>query len=245
MYKAFYKSKFFFLSYLSVLVGVAAANIYIGSISTTQIDFVQNIIAWVPYIVYLFLLFVSYEFFRLTQNDAVVEALNSIPMATVKIYARMAATLFTAAFTFFAAQVIAFLVFGIVKETQAQVILYSFESAAINILFVACLAVLQGACFSFIKKRVSAYIIILLAAVLFTPLHEMAVMFGVSVIGLNFYPFYNYFNIFSPAVSWSTNFSFGLSVQSYRVELIGAWCCVFGAVLIYTLAAREPTGVTA
>lgn len=122
---------------------------------------------------------------------------------------------------------------------QYELFIHIIISMLLNFFLVGTLAIVMGMCLAVVVKRPIAYIIAILFVFFSSPVFESLEETLLYNYGVNLYPFFKFFNIYSPSLQWMPNFMFGYSILPYRFALISIWIFFFFIILSFKLITKK------
>jgi hypothetical protein len=123
-------------------------------------------------------------------------------------------------------------------EAGTEYLWHIAKSVFVNIFLVSIVGTLLGTACALLFKRLKAYLILAIFILLTSPIFNSIVFTVFDTTGLNLYPVFTFFNIYSPALNWSPNYSFGFSLLPYRYAQLVLWISLFLFVIFLARSRR-------
>ncbi len=190
---------------------------------------------------FIFFMFLSYEYFYKLKSQSAEETVKATERGIKSFYLSGLSVIFLLLLLYATGMLLIELsVYSFLKVNHTQYLVHILKAILLNNLFVPFLGILLGTLFSFFKKRASAYILMLLSVFLSTPMVAVitdALSETGSVSGVSF--FRGLFDIFPPSLGYMPIYSFGLSLLSYRWEIVSFWLFALGGIVAFKVFERE------
>ena len=191
-------------------------------------------------IAFIFFMFLSYEYLCRIKQQSVEEMLKASSGGLKSFYLTglsiLAFLLGAYALAVFSINVVIYFCLGVGKsEYLVHIVLNVF----LNIFLVPLVGILFGAAVSFSRRRIGAYIAMLAAAFLSTPMFTAITDAVYEGTGKNLTLLRGIFDIFPQSLGYTPIYAFGYSLLPYRWDIVSFWLCLFAAVLILRLAGSK------
>lgn len=190
----------------------------------------------VGYIVFSFL---SYEYTNLPRTSALQEALEIIPSSRSKLLCSQSLVLISLLLIW------SINIFGWIlgKYVQLQIhypafFLNSIPSIFIDFFLPGVIAILVGALLSQKTVREVAYCIIIVSALVCSPVPS-GIFASESILGYPVLTFFDWFSILAPNTSWVADDIYGASIEAYRWVLAAFWILLLTAAIVFATAKRN------
>lgn len=108
----------------------------------------------------------------------------------------------------------------------------------LNLFLVPLVGILLGAAISFVPRRVTAYVLMILSVFLSTPMLSAVTDAVYEGTGKSFALGSGFFNIFPPSLGYAQIYPFGFNLLSYRWAIVFFWLFAFSSVLLFCLSAK-------
>ena len=189
----------------------------------------------VGYIVFSFL---SYEYTKLPQTSALQETLETIPLSKVKLLTSQSIVLLALLLIW------SINIFGWIlgKYVQLQIhyplfFLNSVPSLIVDFFLPGVIAILVGIFLSQKTVRETAYCIIIVSALICSPVPSM-IFASESLFGCPVLVFFDWFSILAPNTSWVADDIYGVSIEVYRWVLAAFWILLLITSIVFATTKR-------
>ncbi len=125
------------------------------------------------------------------------------------------------------------------RVQETEIVFHLLLNVLLNFCLIPCFGILLGMTLSLLVKRLNAYLVLVLFTLLGSPVGDGFGYVTYDSLGINLYPFLNFFSLFPPNLNWSPEEAFGLSVLPYRWEIIGFWALLLSGLLCHGLIRRK------
>lgn len=197
----------------------------------TSLNMVQSVCA----VVFIFNLYVSYEYIQEIHSCGVEETVEAHCGGRMKLYG--AAFVVLTAVTVFQFLVMALFSLGMAMSAGAKAFyLHILSVSVLNTLLPGLLASFVGCLFALQFKRIKAYA--LMALIVFMMLPASKMIFGIAndSYHFNIWPGKAFFSdVLAPNSDWVIDYQYGISNELYRWNLIAFWLFLLVAVLLFVL----------
>lgn len=189
----------------------------------------------VGYIVFSFL---SYEYTNLPRTSALQETLETIPLSRVKLLTSQSIVLLALLLIW------SINIFGWIlgKYVQLQIhyplfFLNSVPSLIVDFFLPGVIAILVGILLSQKTVRETAYCIIIVSALICSPVPSM-IFASESLFGYPVLAFFDWFSILAPNTSWVADDIYGVSIEVYRWVLAAFWILLLIMSIVFATTKR-------
>lgn len=236
VFKQFFKNKFlsiFTLVFFSALFIKLFYSITICVQTNSEpLDYLRQTLSIAIYS-FIYFLFISNDFFYNSHKENILELLRTTKRGMALYYFSAFGVLFTIAFVYNAmVSVINIIIYYYLQVNHVEYFFHILFNVLLNIFIPCIIGILLGGILSFIKKHFISYLIIVTIVFVSSPVFEL-VSESVYLAGINIYNLYDFFNIFPPLLDWSSLYSFGFSLLTYRKSIIFFW--LFFALFILSI----------
>ncbi len=188
-------------------------------------------------IAFVFFMFLSYEYLCKIKQHSLEEVLKATKKGYSSFYITgiliLASLLAVYALIVLGINIVIYFCLGIDKtEYLAHIVLNIF----LNVFLILLIGILLGAAVSFVKQRIAAYVVMLIAVFLSTPMFTAITDAIYEGTGKNIALLRGIFDIFPPSLGYSPIYSFGYSILPYRLDISFFWIFLFWAVLAVCLS---------
>ncbi len=213
------------------IVGYCAKQIF-TNINTTEVLYGERVVLEFSVVLFIFFLFISYEYFAKAQRDNFNECLSATRKGNVfRLCQFFLLELFALIFTV----VLTLLAFAGAFKIQEVDWAYYFYAIKLNIIYLfatTTLAVLIGINLSKIKNNIFSYVLMILCAFMFSPLVLSIPGLVFSATGnVDIYPFFYMFEILPHDFSGYNYDAYGFPMNSHNYMLILFWLALVLGVL--------------
>lgn len=204
------------------------------------IDALYSVAKVPPVVLFVLFLFVSFEFFYRNKSYQLEETIMASKNGFAKLILKKLAFM-TAVDAAFSVSAIILIILSFVKSPVEGVwtlLPYALSVVFLYVFLTLLLAVFIGCLLSFIEKKLVSYVIMLLITFSSSNIGALITDGITQGSGIDFFKyFYRWICIFDDSGSFQ-NYYFGVSVQSYKFQLIFAWLS-FCLALIILLSFRN------
>lgn len=195
------------------------------------------------FFVFLLMAFLAYEYFYKAKTSSVYECARATQRGLQRLYGAQLCVMLCLALLLTAVPTLLNVIYYCKLDgAHGEYLLHILLNMVLNLLLVAVFGILLGCFASLLANRLKAYLLMSAFVLLSTPVCEIFVTM-ITQASFNAYPFYNFFNIFPPLLSYRALHAFGFSVLPQRFALILFWCCLAGAGVLYALGKRRGSGL--
>lgn len=193
---------------------------------------------WLLYGFYMHL-YISYAFCSKAGKAALTEVIQATPGGRGKVYGSCFGLLELSGLF----PVCGLFVFELFVAARAQAVSWGFVRYLLLHLgrnFIAGMTVgfLLGMLCSLLHKKATAYFLMVLFALLTSPLSEMLVDVLLATTGFNLFPFTDLFSVYPRMLDFS-NYHTGVSILPYEWLQTGLWVFLFGGLLLFVLLQKK------
>lgn len=188
-------------------------------------------------LVFVFLMFVSYEYFYKRKAQMTEEMLRATKSGTRKFFLSGFLAL-SAVLALYCAVILAlnFVVCAALGESKGEYLLHVALNILLNLFLVGLLGIQLGMTISLLEKRVTSYALMLLCVFLSTPMFSAVTDAVYEGTGKNLSSVAELFNVFPPSLSYVPLATFGYSLLPYRWDLVLFWLFLSAAILFWSVS---------
>lgn len=188
-------------------------------------------------IAFVFFMFLSYEYLCKIKQHSLEEVLKATKKGYSSFYITgilvLASLLAVYALIVLGINIVIYFCLGIDKtEYLVHIVL----NISLNVFLTLLIGILLGAAVSFVKQRIAAYVVMLIAVFLSTPMFTAITDAIYEGTGKSITLLRGIFDIFPPSLGYSPIYSFGYSILPYRWDISFFWIFLFLAVLTVFLS---------
>lgn len=244
--KLFFKDIFLSLSFLAFFVYINYNEIrYITALNANNANGVLSyleICLRLSIFCMVYFMFVSYEFFYKLKGANLQECINATNNGFRTLYGNqfliMLGLDFIITLTFIIYNFVTYFSSGI---NHTEYLIHIILNIFVNIFLVSFAGIILGMCVALIFKRLKAYLLLTLFALLTSSIFESIAFTIFNTTGNNIYPIFEFFNLYPPALNWTPNSNFGFSLLPYRIELLLLWIFAFLSIVFLKLSKNNKT----
>lgn len=233
-WKVFSRTLKLAISYLLLLFISIALPAYLYKFSPYLADF-MSVAMNIGMVGFIFFAFISYEYLLLTTNPISAETLSPIPGAIAELVTSQLLVLITLLLV----QSIIPFVWLMWAATDRGIaysgyVVHSGLSVVINCLLPGLIGVLLGAVLALKVKRTVAYCVMLVFALLCSPIATQ--LFAMETIaGIQILDIFDWFAILAPNLNWVADAVYGVAMEVCRWILALFWISALIAILVWSL----------
>ena len=212
-WKVFFRTLKLSISYLLLLIVSVALPAYIYNFSPYLADFMSASMN-IGMVAFIFFTFISYEYILLTTNPISAETLSPIPGALAQL---VVSQLFVLITLLLVQSIIPFawLMWAAADRgiAYATYPVHSGLSVLLNCLLPGLIGVLLGTVLSVKMKRTVAYCVMLVSALLCSPIATQ-LFSGERIAGIQILDIFDWFAILAPNLNWGADAVYGIAMEA-------------------------------
>lgn len=191
-------------------------------------------------IYFVFFVFISYEYLVKSKNENILECFSVINKGKIKLYfSKLVVLVIMLLIMTLNIMIYNYIAYFVINVNSLSYAYHIFSNNFLNIFLVSFLGMCIGTVTSLYLKRFPAYIIMIFSTVLISPIFESVPYILFMGFEVNIYPFREIFNILPPNLDWAGEKLYGLSVESYRWNLLIFWICFLGSFVLLKLSSKK------
>ncbi len=240
--KLFFKNKYLlsgFIIFFIIINTYLIEGLYKLSIHRDAFYYLQ-ISQKLSMVYFIFFIFISYEYLVKSKNDFILESLSIMDKGKLKLYFSkfvvLLAIMVTVTLNIMLYDYIAYFAMNVQALSFAY---HIFLNNILNIFLVSFLGSCIGTMISLYVRRFPAYLLMILSAILISPIFEFVPFVLFMGFGKNIYPFREIFNILPPNLNWAEEALYGLSIEAYRWNLVIFWICLLSSAVLLKLRTKK------
>lgn len=180
-------------------------------------------------IYFIFFVFISYEYLVKSKNSGLLECFSVLNKGKVKLYlSKLAVLLLIILIMTLNIIIYNYISYFTMNVSSLSYAYHIFLNNFLNIFLVSLLGVCIGTVASLYFKRFPAYLLMIFLTILVSPISESVPYILFMGFEVNIYPLREIFNILPPNLDWIEEELYGLSIESYRWNLLVFWICFLG-----------------
>ncbi len=193
-------------------------------------------------IAFVFFMFLSYEFLCRIKQQFVEEVLKSTDSGYKSFYLTgMFILVSLLAIYTLLVLIVNLIVYFCLDVSNFEYLNHIVLNVFLNMFLVPLVGILVGAAVSFSKRRISAYVVMLVAVFFSTPMFTAITDAIYEGTGKDLALLRGIFDIFPPSLGYIPIYSFGYSILPYRWDIVCFWLCLFAAVISFRLSGVKKT----
>lgn len=191
-------------------------------------------------IVFVFFMFLSYEYLCRIKQEYIEEVLKATGNGQRSFYVTGIWVLILL-LTIYVLTVLCInlVIYFCLNIEKTEYLIHIVLNVFLNIFLIPLVGILLGASVSFVKKRIAAYILMLVTVFISTPMFTTITDAVYESTGKSMALIRGIFDIFPPSLGYSQIYSFGYSVLPYRWSIGCFWMFFLMAVLTVCLASSK------
>ncbi|MBU5677048.1 ABC transporter permease [Alkaliphilus sp. MSJ-5] len=241
-FKLFFKSIYLALGFFifSIVVNVyLIEGIYKLSIHKDALYYLIHS-QKISIIYFVFFVFISYEYLVKSKNESILECFSVINNGKFKLYfSKLAVLVIIIVIMTLNIMIYNYVAYFVMNVNSLSYAYHIFLNNFLNVFLVSFLGVCIGTVTSLYLKRFPAYLIMIFSTVLISPIFESVPYILFMGFEVNIYPLREIFNILPPNLDWVEEELYGLSIESYRWNLLIFWICFLSSFVLLKLSTKK------
>lgn len=188
---------------------------------------------------FLFFSFLSFEYLSYSRRIELEEILSAIKDSRVKIWTSKTLVMFSL-ILLYSLVILAYNLFAYYSYNIdfPPYLSHIIKNIVLNIVLVGLIGTGLGAVLSQYVKRITAYIIIILIALIISPFFD-EIALAMSFSFTNIYTYFDIFKILAPNLNWMTDNLYGLPIELCRWNLAFFWISIFASIATFKYSRKN------
>ncbi|MBN4051090.1 ABC transporter permease, partial [bacterium AH-315-L21] len=241
-FKLFFKSIYLAVGFIIFFTGV---NLYLIE-CMTRVSIHNDVLYYLQesqmmsMLFFAFFVFISYEYLVKSKNNNLLECFSVIDGGKTKLYLSQIAflTIIALAMTL-NVTTYNFIIYLVTNINSKSFVYHIVLNNFMNIFLVSFLGICVGILCTIYLKRFFAYLLMIFITVLISPICEFVPFVFFNGYGINIYPFIRIFDILPPDLDWIAEVQYGLSIETYRWNLLIFWISLLSFFALFKLSSRK------